>query len=95
MATVEELRDEHRRVRRVQAIVALASNLIMQAHLSRTEGEAVVAAARARILELFPGRDGTYEILYAHRFQRLLEEFTGPGPRSRTAQVVPFPARSR
>lgn len=95
MATLEELRDEHRRVRRAQAIVALASNLIMQADLSRAEGEQVVAAVRARVLELFPGRDGTYEILYARRFLRLLDEFTRPLARSETARVISFPARPR
>jgi hypothetical protein len=95
MATVEELRDEHRRVRRVQVIVALASNLIMQAGLSRVEGEAVVAAARDRILDLFPGRDGTYETLYGRRFGRLLDEFTQPSQPSGIARVIPFPARPR
>lgn len=95
MVSVEELRDEHRRIRRVQAIVALASNLIMQAHLTRAEGEALVAEARASILEIFPGGDGTYEILYARRFQRLLDEFTRPGPRPGAVRVIHFPARSR
>ena len=61
MATPEAIRDEQRRVRRVQAIAQVTTSLLMQARMSRTDGEALVAYARARILELFPGRDETYE----------------------------------
>jgi len=92
--TPEELRDEQRRVRRVQLIVAVASHLIMQERPTRAEGEAIVQAARARILELFPGREETYEILYARRFERLLNEFAREAaPPRGPARVLPFPGR--
>jgi hypothetical protein len=94
VASAEELQDEQRRVRRAQLIVALASNLIMQGHLSRTEGEMVVASARAGILRLFPDRESTYEILYARRFRRLLDEFAEPNGQSDSRQVLPFRPRS-
>lgn len=90
MASAEAIRDEQRRVRRVQAIAHVTTSLLMQARLSRADGEALVAYARARILELFPGRDETYEILYGRRFRRLLDECTGPGLSTGTAVVIPF-----
>lgn len=86
----DEVRDEFRRERQVQFIVGFTSNVIMQGNVTRREGQALVDAARERILELFPGREETYEILYARRFARLLDDFTRPErPR---ADILPFPA---
>ncbi len=72
----EALRDEQRRLRRVRFIVDFTAGVLMQSGLTRAEGEALVGAARERILELFPGREDTYEILYARRFARLLDSCT-------------------
>ena len=65
MPTAHELLDEERRVRH---IVGFTSAMIMQGSVTRAEAVEIVAAARARILELFPGREQTYEILYHRRF---------------------------
>lgn len=96
--TAEEVREESRRVRYVQFIVHLTSNVIMQGGMTRAEAEALVDAARARILDLFPGRDETYEVLYSRRFSRLLDEFTRPDPTavpsSPRGVVIPFPTRT-
>ncbi len=94
MATNEELRDEERRVRHVRMIVDLTCSVIMQGRIARAEAQALVTAARQRILELFPGRDETYELLYARRFQRLVEECTEPETRRR-AVIVRFPSAAR
>ena len=94
MATPEELRDEAIRVRRVRLLVDLTSSLIMQTRPTRQEAETLVAAARARALELFPGREETFDLLYARRFGRLIEEFAAPEEPGRAA-VLPFrPRRS-
>ncbi|MBI2834163.1 MAG: hypothetical protein HYX76_07020 [Acidobacteria bacterium] len=87
MPTEREVQEENRRLRYVRWIVNFTSSVIMQGGLTRAEGEELVASARARILDLFPGRDETYELLYARRFNRLLDEFTRPAP----ARVIPFP----
>jgi hypothetical protein len=92
MASAEAIRDEQRRVRRVQAIAHVTTSLLMQARLSRSDGEALVAYARERILELFPGRDETYEILYGRRFRRLLDECALTDRPQRPAVVIPFPS---
>jgi hypothetical protein len=89
IALSDDVRDEFRRQRQVQFIVGFTSNVIMQGNLARREGQALVDAARERILELFPGREETYEILYARRFARLLDDFTRPDPPR--ADVIPFP----
>ena len=83
VATPEEIEDEARRARYVRLIVDFTSSVIMQSSLGRGEAEALVGAARRKVLELFPGRDETFEILYARRFRRLVDEFTRPdGPRA-------------
>ena len=94
MASAEAIRDEQRRVRRVQAIAHVTTSLLMQARLSRSDGEALVAYARERILELFPGRDETYEIVCAPRFRRVLDEFTVPEPAAGPGVVLAFRSRS-
>ena len=92
MTSAEAIREEQRRVRRVQAIAHVTTSLLMQARLSRTDGEALVAYARERILELFPGRDETYEILYGRRFRRLVDECTDTDRPGGPAVVIPFPS---
>jgi len=92
MPTAEQIREEERRVRRVQRLVQVASSLLIQARLPRSEGEALVAFVRRSVLELFPGREETYEILYGRRFQRLLDEYTAQGPPS-SAVILPFSHR--
>jgi hypothetical protein len=74
--TFGELIDEQRRMRRLRFIVDFTAAVLQQSSMSRTEGEALVAAARERVLELFPGTEGTFEIVYARRFARLIETFT-------------------
>ena len=79
------LAEEGRRVRRLRMLVDLTTNVLMQARLSRGDAEDLVAAARGRILDLFPDKESTYELILAPRFARLLDEFVGP-----TSRVLPF-----
>jgi len=93
--TPDELRDEQRRLRYVQFIVDFTSSVIVQGGVSREEAEALVAAAREKILALFPGSEQTYEILYGRRFARLVEACAEPGraPDGGRGRVIPFSPR--
>jgi hypothetical protein len=77
--------DEQRRLRVLRTVVDLTTSVLRQGRLDRAEGEALVAAARQRVLELFPDKESTYELILAPRFARLLAEFAAPSPR-----VLPF-----
>ena len=60
--------------------------------MSRDEAEKLVAVVRAQILALFPGREETFEVIYARRFRRLIDEYTraaSDGP----AVLLPFAPR--
>jgi hypothetical protein len=79
--------DEGRRLRYLRAIVDLTTNVLVQGHLSRREAERLVAATKRRALELFPDKEGTYDLILAPRFARLIREFVVGG---RGATVLTF-----
>ena len=79
--------DEPRRLRVLKTVVDLTTNVLAQGRVTRPEAEALVAATRRRVLELFPDKAETYDLILAPRFARLLDEFTAPPPR----KVLPFP----
>ena len=76
--SAEALADEARRARQLRMVVDLASTVIAQGGVTREEAEALVAAVRRRALELFPGKDGTFDLVLAPRFARLIREFALP-----------------
>jgi hypothetical protein len=92
VVTREQLDDETARVRKVRHLVDLATSLIMQSRMTRHEGEELVAAVRERILNLFPDGEETYELVYARRFRRLIDEFAQPVSLQRGV-VTPFSTR--
>jgi len=82
--------DEERRARVLRMVVDLVTNVLAQGSLTRREAEDIVAAARKRILELFPDGEDTYELILAPRFARLLREYApGPAPRRK---LLRFPS---
>jgi hypothetical protein len=85
------LADERRRLRRLRMIADLTANVLAQGRLTRTEAEQLVAAARDAALSLFPDKGGTFDLILAPRFARLMNEFA-PAPRA--LRVLPF-RRSR
>ncbi|HEY7413519.1 MAG TPA: hypothetical protein VII13_22465 [Vicinamibacteria bacterium] len=80
------VREEARRLRELRALVDLASSVIVQGRLGRAEALELVGATRRRILELFPDKEDTYELVLAPRFARLVAEHGRPA-----ARVLPFP----
>ncbi|HEX2240668.1 MAG TPA: hypothetical protein VHJ82_05955 [Actinomycetota bacterium] len=91
MATREQLADEAARAQKVRHLVDLATSLIMQSGMTRKDAETLVATVRERILNLFPDGEDTYELVYAPRFRRLIDEFARPDPRGRGV-VIQFPS---
>ena len=82
-----DLAEEDRRARQLRLIVDLTSGVIMQGGIDRQEADALVAATRRRALELFPGKEDTFDLILAPRFARLVHEFVGPAP---PPNVLPF-----
>ncbi len=85
-ADPEATAEEQRRADRLRRTVDVACAVLRQGHLTRAEGEAVVALAREQALGLFPGKGDVFDLVLAPRFARVLDEFCRP-PRER---VLPF-----
>jgi len=74
MATEAEIREENRKVRRLQIVVDLVTSVLSQTDMPVEEAAELVANTRAFALNLFPDKGPTYDLLYAPRFQRLMAE---------------------
>lgn len=74
MATEAEILEENRKVRRLQMVVDLVTNVLRQSDVSVEEASELVAATRHFALRLFPDKALTYDLIYKPRFQRLLTE---------------------
>jgi hypothetical protein len=70
----DEIREENRKVRRLQVVVGLVMNVIRQSDLPIEEALELVADTRQFALRLFPDKEFTYDLIYQPRFQRLLSE---------------------
>ncbi len=70
--TQEEIDEESRRVRRLRILVHLALDTIAGGDLSAEEAAGMVAATRRIALELFPGKESAFDLLYRPKFQRVM-----------------------
>ena len=69
-----EIQEEGRRLRRLQLLVNLVTNVISQGDLPIEEASELVASTRQAALNLFPGKELAYDLIYKPRLQRLLRE---------------------
>ena len=70
----EAIREENRKVRRLQFVVDLVTSVLWQSEIPLEEAQEMVSATRRYALQLFPDKELTYELLYQSRFDRLLRE---------------------
>lgn len=70
----EEIDEESRRVRRLRIIIHLALDTIASGSLSPEEAAEITAGARRVALELFPGKENAFDLIYRPQFQRLMNE---------------------
>jgi hypothetical protein len=75
MATPEEIREENRRMRILRIIVDLTTVILMQGNVTRQEALDLVQSTKKKILQLFPDKEATYDLIYKPRFERLLRQF--------------------
>jgi len=75
--TEEERREEDRRVRHLRRLVDFSMAMIAQSDISIEEIHRLVDAVRHQAGRLFPGKEGTFELIYTPRFRRLISEKFG------------------
>ncbi len=72
--TAQEIEEESRRVRRLRIVVQLALDILSQGNLSVEEAAGLVMATRRIALQLFPGKEEAFDLIYRPKFQRLMQE---------------------
>lgn len=70
--TQEEIDDESRRIRRLRILVTLTIESIAGGDLSAEEAAGMIAATRRVALEMFPGKESAFDLIYRPKFQRLM-----------------------
>ncbi len=70
----DELREENRKIRRLRIMVDFALQYIRNQNIDHDQAIRIVEGVRRFALNLFPGKGETFDIIYAPRFKRLLNE---------------------
>ena len=70
----ENIKDENRRVRRLRLIVDLALHYIRTSNLTHDQAMHLVGEVKRHALTLFPDKEDAFDIIYAPRFKRVLNE---------------------
>jgi hypothetical protein len=73
-ATQAEIDEESRLGRRLRILVQLALETIADGELSIEEASEIAATTRRIALEMFPGKEQAFDLLYRPKFQRLIHE---------------------
>lgn len=68
------VQEEEKKLRRLRFIVDFAIEYIRSQQLNHEEAIRVVEGVRKHALKLFPGKEDAFDIIYAPRFKRVLNE---------------------
>ena len=71
--TLQEIREEDRRVRRLQLVARLCFEALSAADIGFDEAAELMSDFRRVALDLFPGKEQTFEIIYGRRLRRFIE----------------------
>lgn len=70
-----EIEDENKRLRRLQIMMSMVMQVLSeQSDLSVEEASELVASSRRAALNLFPGKELAYDLIYKPRLQRIMNE---------------------
>jgi hypothetical protein len=70
--TQEQIDEESRRIRRLRILVRLTLETIAEGGLSPEEAAGMIAATRRVALEMFPGKERAFDLIYRPQFQRMM-----------------------
>ncbi|HEX2965356.1 MAG TPA: hypothetical protein VHO84_06205 [Syntrophorhabdaceae bacterium] len=69
-----EEKEENKKIRRIRFIVDFALEFIKTQDITHDSALSIVEGVRNHTLRLFPGKEETFDIVYAPRFKRALNE---------------------
>jgi len=71
---MDDVQEEDKKIRRLRFMVDFSLEYIRTQRLSHDQAIMVVERVKRFTLELFPGKETAFDIIYAPRFKRLLNE---------------------
>jgi len=66
--------DEEKKLKRLRFVVDFALEFIRAQEISHDSAMTIVEGVRKHTLKLFPGKEEAFDIIYAPRFKRVLNE---------------------
>jgi hypothetical protein len=70
--TQEQIDEESRQLRRLRILVRLTMETIADGELTVEEAAGMIAATRRAALDMFPGKEQAFDLIYRPQFQRLM-----------------------
>lgn len=68
------VREENRRLRYLRFLVDLALSEIRRGRYTKPQAEKIVENVRTQALQLFPGKEFAFDLIYRPRFRRVIAE---------------------
>ena len=66
--------EENRKIRQVRLLVDLTCSLLAQSNLTITEMLNLTSMTKKKILELFPGKETVFNLIYKPKFERIIRQ---------------------
>ncbi|MCX7965192.1 MAG: hypothetical protein N2596_01005 [Syntrophorhabdaceae bacterium] len=70
----DDLLEEEKKLRKLRFIVDFALNFIRTQNITHDEALKIVEGVKRHAIKLFPGKEEAFDIIYAPRFKRVLNE---------------------
>jgi hypothetical protein len=70
----DDIREEDKKIRRLKFMVDFTLEYIRTQRLTHDQAILVVEGVKRFTLNLFPGKEETFDLIYAPKFKRLLNE---------------------
>jgi len=70
--TQEQIDEESRQIRRLRILVRLTIETIAGGGLTPEEAAGMIAATRRVALQMFPGKENAFDLIYKPQFQRVM-----------------------
>jgi hypothetical protein len=74
MCDPQKLEEEQHNMRLLRTIVDLTSAVLHQGNLTIPEAIDLLNSTQKSVLQLFPGKNEVYELIYRPRFERIIKE---------------------
>jgi len=75
MSEASALEDENRKLSEIKRIVDQAARQITNGEVDVEQAHKLAESVRARVEQIVPDMMDTYDLIYAPRFRRLIEQF--------------------